>query len=213
MNINKKYFIALIIWTILICVFKKYNLIALDTETIKQYLVSNTQYTMIAFIGLWVIRLLFFIPGVILMVLGGICFGSMKGFLLSMLGFILSETLVYLAGRKFSNSQLRNLINSKHPEMVPLIEKYKFKFLALGVLCPVAPTDIICFLSASTRVSYIKYILSIILANTPAMLLYSYMGIGYKDSVYSITLLVISISIITFYSTTIWNSLKDKVGC
>lgn len=211
MKINKK-FLIIAGWILLIYILKISGLITLDMETIKQYLYINKTYAAVIFIGLWIARLFIFVPGVTLMVLGGMIFGTLNGFALSMLGIALSESTVFVFAKLFTNSKINEFANNKYPDIVPLIEAYNYRFLALGIICPVAPTDIICLLSASTGMSFVKYILTVVMANLPVVAIYSYMGIGYKDSIYSLALMVLTMSVVTFYSVKTWCELKKRVS-
>lgn len=210
MNKNKIIIVLICstIWIILAYVINEYEFISFGIETIKQYLLSDRQEAMFIFVLLYVIRLLVLLPGATLIILGGTLFGPINGFLLSMIGMGLSETLIYIIAKVFSNSKMKKSIKVRHPDIEPLMEKYNFRFLALGVLCPIAPSDVVCFVSASVGLNYIKYILTIIISNIPLIMLYSYMGISYKESVFSIIALCLSIILIAFYSIRAWNSLK-----
>ncbi|MCT4595452.1 MAG: VTT domain-containing protein [Anaeromicrobium sp.] len=210
MKINKKYFIV-IIWIVVIYFIKKNNIISLDTEILKKYISINEKKQILLFMALWVIRLLFLIPGVTLMILGGLFLGPMKGFLVSMAGMILSETIVYLFAKTVFNSKVKDMINNKYQELSLLIKKYNYGFLALGILCPIAPTDVICFLSASAERNYIKYMFTIIIANLPIILLCSYIGIDYKENIYGVTLMLVSTSMIIFYSLKTWYHMKNNI--
>ncbi|ENK1242410.1 TVP38/TMEM64 family protein [Clostridium botulinum] len=210
MKINKKYlgFTLVIVWVISLYIFNNYDFIQIIIEFIKEYSISNEAGTMIIFILLWIVRLPILLPGFILIILGGTLFGTINGFLLSMIGMVLSESLIYVIAKLFSNFNIRNLINKKYNYIEPLIRKYNFRFLALGIICPIAPTDVICFLSSSLGLSYIKYILTIIISNIPIIGLYSYMGINYKESSLSVIILCLTISVLALYTMKIWNSLK-----
>ncbi|NFV11847.1 TVP38/TMEM64 family protein [Clostridium sporogenes] len=210
MKINKKYlgFTLVIVWAISLYIFNNYDFIQIIIEFIKEYSISNEAGTMIIFILLWIVRLPILLPGFILIILGGTLFGTINGFLLSMIGMVLSESLIYVIAKLFSNFNIRNLINKKYNYIEPLIRKYNFRFLALGIICPIAPTDVICFLSSSIGLSYIKYILTIIISNIPIIGLYSYMGINYKESSLSVIILCLTISVLALYTMKIWNSLK-----
>lgn len=211
MRLNKKCLITAA-WIILIFILKINNLITFDLEVIRKFLKFNAEYAMVIFIALWIVRIISFIPGVSLMVLGGICFGTTEGFMLSMIGMIVSESLIYLISKTITNTRLKNAISKKYPDITLLIERYKYRFLALGIICPIAPTDAICFLSASTGIKYVKYILTVIIANIPVIMLYSYLGIGYKGSLYIVALLVLTISITTLFSIKTWYSLKNSAN-
>ncbi len=210
MKINKKYlgFTLVIVWVISLYIFNNYDFIQIIIEFIKEYSISNEAGTMIIFISLWIVRLPILLPGFILIILGGTLFGTINGFLLSMIGMVLSESLIYIIAKLFSNFNIKNLINKKYNYIEPLIRKYNFRFLALGIICPIAPTDVICFLSSSIGLSYIKYILTIIISNIPIIGLYSYMGINYKESSLSVIILCLTISALALYTMKIWNSLK-----
>jgi uncharacterized membrane protein YdjX (TVP38/TMEM64 family) len=209
MKMDKKYLI-IVGWVLIIYLLNKNGLITFNIETIKQYLIANSTYAAIIFIGLWVVRLAVFVPGVTLMILGGVCFGTLKGFLLSIIGISLSETLIFVFAKLFTNTKLKEYLTNKYPDILPLIEAYNYKFLALGVICPVAPTDIVCLLSASTGMRYVKYILTVIIANIPLSAIYSHMGLGFKDSIYSVLLMILTIGIVTFYSVKTWHTLKSE---
>ncbi|MGO5064900.1 MULTISPECIES: VTT domain-containing protein [unclassified Clostridium] len=210
MKINKKYlvFALVIVWVISLYIFNNYDFIPIIIEFIKAYSISNEAGTMIIFISLWIVRLPILLPGFILIILGGTLFGTTNGFLLSMIGMVLSESLIYIIAKLFSNFNIKNLINKKYNYIEPLIRKYNFRFLALGIICPIAPTDVICFLSSSLGLSYIKYILTIIISNIPIIGLYSYMGINYKESSLSVIILCLTISVLALYTMKIWNILK-----
>lgn len=84
---NKKYLI-ICIWIILILVLKECNIITLNLLTIKNYLNTNKSFAMLIFLLLCIIRIFVFVPGVTFMILGGLCFGPIEGFILCMLGII-----------------------------------------------------------------------------------------------------------------------------
>ena len=210
MKINKKY-IFLAIWIILIVILKEENLITLDLNEIEEYIKSKEDHMMLLFILLWVIRVFIFIPGVTFMILGGLIFSPIEGILLSMIGLFLSETLIYYASKLLVGSKLNRMINKKYPEIRPLIKTYNYKFLALGMVCPVAPSDAICFLSASSGIRYVRYITTVLISNIPAVFVYSFIGLQFTESIYSILISIIIIAIISIYIIKIWNKLKGNI--
>ena len=162
------------------------------------------------FVGLWIARLVLMIPGVTLTLLGGLMFTPTEAFTLSLIGLVLSDTLIYAVGRINIFSKFKENLKEKHEDIFALIEEYNYKFLALGVLCPVAPTDVICYLSSYFGLGYIKYIITFILANIPSLLLYSFLGESFGDSIYSTLFIVITLAIIGVMSLRIWNKLKTE---
>ncbi|MED4648235.1 VTT domain-containing protein [Bacillus inaquosorum] len=205
---NKLFILAL--WLLAIYILKEYHLLTLEMSDLQEFISTNTKYAMLLFIALWIVRLLFFIPGVTLMFLGGICFDPIVSFILSMAGIVLSETLVYLFSRMFSSGKMIKDLERKHPELKKLLETYNYKFLALGMICPIAPTDIVCFLSAAVGLKYRVYILTVVIMNIPLLIFSSFIVINFSESIVGTVLVIISFALISIVSIKMWNSLKQK---
>lgn len=210
MKFQKRH-IVLFLWVALIAILKKYNIISMNIDTTKQYLKHYGNFSELIFIGLWSVRLLAFIPGFIFMVLGGIYFGPIKGFLLSMIGITLSQSLIYVVSKKVSWSRTKGAIENQYPNVIPLFKKYNYKLLILGIVCPIAPTDAICYLSTSIGISYLKYITTVVSVNAPLVLIYSYIGKGFSNSMYTISIIGISLIFIAAFSIKIWERMKSQV--
>ena len=161
-------------------------------ESLRGWIEGNP-LSEVFFIGLWSIRLIAFIPGVTLMLLGGLIFEPNKAFVLSLLGIVISDAIVFAIAKVKILSGLRKRIENKYPEVISLLEAYNYKILGIGVLCPVAPTDAIVFLSSYMGISFSKFLLVFIGANLPALFLYSYLGQSFDGSIFN----TIMIQIIT----------------
>ena len=180
MKIYKKYIIILTLiiltWIIFICFLKVTKLSTIDIKTIKIYIQSEEKYGMLIFILAWSMRIFIFIPGTTFMILGGMCFGLENGFLLSMLGIIINESIIYLESTNLIESRLKSFINKRYPKLNIIMKKHDYKVLALGIICPIVSTDVLCFVFASTGIRYSKYILTVIIASVPVILVYSFIG-------------------------------------
>lgn len=208
----KKRIIIVAIWILAVYILKHNHLLPSDMDELKQFISRHTEYAMLLFVALWCLRLLVFIPGATLTIFGGIYFEPVVGFSLSMAGIILSETLVYLFSKTFMGTKLSRLLERKRPELGTLLETQNYKFLALGIICPIAPTDAICFLSASLGAKYLNYMLTIIISNLPLLLLYSLIGTSLSESLIGIAAGVVLLIVVTVVSINIWNNLKNTVS-
>ncbi|QQZ08476.1 TVP38/TMEM64 family protein [Heyndrickxia vini] len=205
----KKIIFIVSLWIAIIYLLKQFHLLSLDMGVLKEFISGNTKYTILLFLALWIIRLLLLIPGATLMLLGGICFNPILGIILSMVGIVLSETLVYIISRIFSSKKIKQNLESKYPKLKTLLENYNYKFLALGIICPIAPSDAICFLAAAVGIKYSTYMLTIIISNIPLMIVYSLIGISLSDSLMGTVIVILSFALIAFVSIKIWNNLKQ----
>ena len=179
-------------------------------ESLRGWIEGNP-LSEVFFIGLWSIRLIAFIPGVTLMLLGGLIFEPNKAFVLSLLGIVISDAIVFAIAKVKILSGLRKRIENKYPEVISLLEAYNYKILGIGVLCPVAPTDAIVFLSSYMGISFSKFLLVFIGANLPALFLYSYLGQSFDGSIFNTIMIVLTLTITGIFSVKLWNELKFKL--
>ena len=206
-------FIIIGIWILFIYILKHFDLLTIDINTVKEFISVNKNYSFLLFIGLWIVRLLFLIPGTTLMILGGVFFGPIEALFLSTVGTVLSETLVYIFSKSFAGKNVKTYLVNRHPELNVLLETYNYKFLALGIINPIGPADVICFLSASVGIKYSTYILTIIIASTPLRILYSYIGISLSESTVGLVFIIVSLVLVFTASIKIWNNFKrEKQG-
>lgn len=149
------------------------------------------------------------LSGVLLMVLGGFVFDPTKAFVLSMTGILLSESMIFMVAKKFPFGFITRYLNHANPEIKGLVEQYKVKFLILGVICPIAPSDAVCYLSATAGIKYGSYMITLLLANLPLVEIYSFMSESLSHSSITVALYIITFVLIMFISTQIWNQFKS----
>lgn len=212
---NKKIFygvaIIFILTFMVATIFLFKDKVALDFSIEKmQRIIESKKFSELIFISLWSLRLILFIPGVTLMILCGLIFDPSKAFLLSMIGIVLSDILVFLLAKSKLLSGFRNKLENKYKDIIDLIEKYNYKILGIGVLCPVAPTDAIVFLSSYVGMKFSRFLVVFIIANIPALFLYSNLGESFQDSNMNTIFIIITLIISGILSIKLWNNLKRK---
>lgn len=202
---------VLIIIAMGLCIFLFKDNITIDfsIENLRMW-IEDKEFAEIFFILIWSLRLVLFIPGLTLMVLGGLIFQPEKAFILSLVGIVLSDTLVFSVGKSKVLGGIRKKISLKYPEIISMIESYSYKILSVGVLCPVAPTDVIVFLSSYVGMKFSKFLLIFITSNIPALFLYSYLGESFQESSINTIFIVITLVISALLSIRLWNDLRRK---
>lgn len=182
-----------------------------DIETIERFLLKNEAYSEYLFLSSWIVRIVLFIPPTALVVLGGMTFSPEIGVILSSVGLIVSSTLVFYVAKSSIGVRMYNRFVVKHADIVALMKRYNVKILALGVINPLVPADIICFIAAALGMRYRKFMSVIFIANTPMRILYSYVGMTFKNSIWSLFLTVGSIVVVSMLSVNMWKSYKTEL--
>ena len=197
----------IILGSIAFCFF---NPIDLSIENLKM-IIKGSNIAYLIFLGIWIIRLIAFIPGVSLMLLGGLIFSPIEALILSLLGLVLSDTLVFILGKMDLFEGIKNKIKKKYKDIYKLVEEENHKILAIGVLCPVAPTDVICYLSSYLGLGYRRFIITFIIANIPAVSLYSFLGDSFSNSIYNTVFIIITLIVTSIITIKKWNKLKLNI--
>lgn len=196
--------LVLIIWRILLFILFRLNLLTGDISIWSQLINDCENYKEILFVAVFSLRVVAFIPAAIFILLGGIIFNPLKCFLLSLISVIISETIVYVTSKLLLGSKIENYLVNKNPKFYNLLQRNNTKVLALGILCPITPSDVACFLASSTGLSYMRFMNIVIAANIPGIVLYSFVGSSFKYSANSTIMLVSFIILISGYTTHLW---------
>lgn len=209
----KKYFkilFIIIMWIIAGVFLYKEGLITTDIHKINSILGSNPLKMVLIFITLSTLRVVFFIPQTVFIILGSIVFGPYEGFLLSFISLILSQSIMYFIGRYLRNLILGKDFIEKNEGIINQIRKYGYKFLALGIMCPVTPSDMITLSAGCIELNYFKSIVTIALADGPMIFLYGIIGEGFKNSMVFSILSILVVVGISYYTWQFWNKINVR---
>lgn len=131
----------------------------------------------IAFIAIYNLATLLFVPGSILTLKGGCLFGLFWGSVYVIIASTLGATFAFLIGRYFSRNWVRQQMakNPKFQAIDKAIAKEGFKIVLLTRLSPIFPFNLLNYVLGVTRVSLKDYILGSI-GMIPGTVLYVYIG-------------------------------------
>lgn len=203
-------FLIVVVWVTLIYILFRLNLLTGNMDNLNHFFSIWCNYKALIFVVLSSLRIVALIPSAAFMVLGGMIFNPMEGFALTLISVILSETIVYATSKILVSSSIQKYLVNKYPKLYKLLIRNNIKILAIGILCPIAPSDVACFLASSSGLNYRKFILTVIIANMPMMILYSFLGNSVISSANSTVIIVAIIFAISIYSVYLWNKEQRK---
>ncbi|ADL50371.1 TVP38/TMEM64 family protein [Clostridium cellulovorans] len=200
-----------VIWIAMVTFLYKAGLITTDASKIRRILLEHQHKATIIFMLISVARIIVFIPSAVLIVLGGTIFGPVKGFVLSMIAMIISESIVFFIGKYYVGEKANGYLYRKHGDIMRLMEKYRDKFLVVGMLCPVAPLDVICFISSIFGYSYRKFVTILIATHIPFVTLCSLLGESYEKSAINKIVIISLLLVLVFYTYKTWSTFKKEL--
>lgn len=198
--------IVLMFWIAILFIFFKYQLYSNGIDKIINFLNTYSEYSALLFLIIASLRIFTLIPCTVFIIIGGVLFGPLEAFILTAIANLISEILLFFFAKLTFGMNYQNKIIAKYPKIYNMIKKNNVQILALGVSSPVVPSDIICFFSVLAEISLLKYVLTILFADTPIILLYTFLGISIKYSLYVFVAMLIIIVVINFVNLKKWNN-------
>lgn len=170
-------FIAL---TILILNVKHFNG-KLSIPIIANRIRENGTFASIIYLIIFAIKPIFvIIPSNIIAIAAGNVFGTLWGFILTMIGYYISGTVAFFLSRFLGRSFIEDLVGNRFIKLDQNLEKNGFKILFLLRLLPILPYDALSYTCGLTKVKYRDFILASVLGVAPETLCYIILGMNFK---------------------------------
>ena len=202
---NKKKIIT--ITSLILLVVITYFIFKIFTpEKIRSIIQGYGKNAALIYILLFSILPIFFFPVPILALAAGISFGLFEGVLYTMIGAMINSSIMFLMAKKFAKDKVLEIFRKK------IIEKWYNKIInaekSNGVfiiflmrLLPIAPYNVINYLSGLTEISFLKYSMATFWGIIPGT--FVFLNVGDKAiNVYSkeFTIAIIGFVVLTVIS-------------
>ncbi|NER29062.1 MAG: TVP38/TMEM64 family protein [Symploca sp. SIO1C4] len=171
------FFLVAISVALLIIVQAKYfNVQKLLTNALV-WVESLGSWAPVAFIVIYNLATVLFVPGALLTLGGGVIFGMIWGFIYVFIASTLGAIFAFLIGRYLSRHWVAKKIegNTKFQAIDQSVAKEGFKIVLLTRLAPVFPFNLLNYAFGVTRVSFKDYCLGSV-GMIPGTFMYVYLG-------------------------------------
>jgi len=177
---NKKKIIT-IISLILLVVITYFIFKIFTPEKIRSIIQGYGKNAALIYILLFSILPIFFFPVPILALAAGISFGLFEGVLYTMIGAMINSSIMFLMAKKFAKDKVleifRKKISEKWYNKIINAEKANGVFIIfLMRLLPIAPYNVINYLSGLTEISFLKYSIATFLGIIPGTFVFLNVG-------------------------------------
>jgi uncharacterized membrane protein YdjX (TVP38/TMEM64 family) len=132
----------------------------------------------LAFIAIYILACVLFVPGSILTLGGGFLFGVVWGSVYVSIGATAGATCAFLIGRYIARDWIARKIvaNARFAAIDAAVGREGWKIVALTRLSPVFPFNLLNYAFGLTRVRLFDYVLASWLAMSPGIVMYNYLG-------------------------------------
>ncbi len=132
----------------------------------------------ILYFVVYVMAVVFIVPGSILTLLGGFLFGAIEGFVLVSISSVAGACLAFTIGRYFARQWVEERTRSfeRWTQFDQAIAIRGFYVVLLMRLSPIFPFNLLNYFLGLTKIRFAHYVLASWLGMAPATLLYVYLG-------------------------------------
>ena len=129
----------------------------LDTETLSATMDGFGIWAPVAFIALFALATVAFLPGMVIALAGGVIFGSVLGSLYNLTGATIGAVLAFMAARYVASGWVREKTGPRLDRIIRGVEDEGWRFVAFTRLVPLFPFNLLNYALGLTRIPLPHY--------------------------------------------------------
>jgi uncharacterized membrane protein YdjX (TVP38/TMEM64 family) len=137
----------------------------------------------IAFILLYALATVFFLPGSMLTLAGGSLFGPVLGTFVNLTGATLGATIAFLISRYLASDWVEEKSGGRLKRLKEGVESEGWRFVAFVRLVPIFPFNLLNYALGLTRIRLLHYVIASYLCMLPGAIAYTYLGYAGREAV------------------------------
>lgn len=155
---------------------------ALNVETLSGAMDGFGIWAPIAFIVLFAVATVAFLPGMMFALAGGVLFGPVLGTLYNLTGATIGAALAFMAARYVASGWVQEKTGPKLDGIIRGVEDEGWRFVAFTRLVPLFPFNMLNYALGLTRIPLGHYTLATAVCMAPGALAYTYLGYAGREA-------------------------------
>jgi uncharacterized membrane protein YdjX (TVP38/TMEM64 family) len=172
----------------------------------------------LVFIGCYALSAVFFLPGVLFTLAGGVLFGPFYGTLYNLTGATIGATLAFLTARYIAYAWVEKRAGNRLRQLVRGVETEGWRFVAFTRLVPLFPFNLLNYALGLTNIRLSHYIITSFIFMAPSGAAYTYLGYagrevagGGEDVIRKVLLALAVIATIAFASRVLMRLRRNRI--
>lgn len=177
--------------------YSQYFELLKNPEEIKKIIMSYGNNSVIAFIALQVIQVVFFfIPGEIIQIAGGYIFDTFYGSLFSIIGITIGGSIVFGISRFLGRPFVEKIISKRHIKFFSkILNSDRISYIIFILyLIPGIPKDVLAYICGISNIRFRSFLIYSSLGRLPGIFISTYFGENISSKNIPV---LISVSIVT----------------
>ncbi len=135
----------------------------------------------LVFMLVYALATVFFVPGSVLTLAGGILFGPVAGTLYNLTGATLGATLAFLIARYLASEWVERKVGGRLKQVIQGVESEGWRFVVFARLVPLFPFILLNYALGLTRIRLLHYVIATYIFMLPGALAYTYLGYAGRE--------------------------------
>jgi uncharacterized membrane protein YdjX (TVP38/TMEM64 family)/rhodanese-related sulfurtransferase len=153
-----------------------------DSAAILEGLAGLGDWAPLAYVGLYIVATIVFLPGSILGLAGGALFGPLWGTVYTLIGATTGATLAFLVARYVASDWVAARAGGRMKQLVEGVEGEGWRFVAFVRLVPLFPFNLLNYALGLTRIRLLEYMLASFVCMMPGTIAYTYLGYAGREA-------------------------------
>ncbi|HEV2548899.1 MAG TPA: VTT domain-containing protein [Stellaceae bacterium] len=136
----------------------------------------------LAYIGLYVVATILFLPGSVLGLAGGALFGPVWGAVYTLLAATAGATLAFLTARYVASDWVARKAGGRLKRLIEGVDAEGWRFVAFVRLVPLFPFNLLNYALGLTRIRPLDYIVASFVCMAPGTIAYTYLGYAGREA-------------------------------
>ncbi|RTZ58317.1 MAG: sulfurtransferase, partial [Gammaproteobacteria bacterium] len=154
-----------------------------DAAALQQWVESTGAIGPLAFIAIYALGTVLFLPGSLLTLSGGALFGPLWGTLYNLLGATLGATLAFVIARHLASDWVSEKAGGRLKQLINGVEKEGWRFVAFTRLVPLFPFNLLNYALGLTRIRLGHYVMATFVFMIPGALAYTWLGYTGREAI------------------------------
>ena len=148
----------------------------LDLEALDAWLSGLGLLAPFAYLGLYAVGTIAFLPGALFALAGGALFGPVWGSLLNLVGATIGASLAFLIARYLAGSWVAARSGGRLTRLIEGVEAEGWRFVAFVRLVPLFPFNLTNYALGLTRIRFAAYVITSFICMAPGAIAYTWLG-------------------------------------
>lgn len=150
--------------------------VELSTASLQDFVRGMGWKAPAIFLGLLTFRQFIFLPAIVILPVGGLCFGTTLGTILGATGIVLSALITFAIARKVGGAWLRELFGHRYAWLERHVERAGPPAIALVTAHPTGPMSAFFWAAGFSSMALLPFAIAVTAGGSVRALAYSFFG-------------------------------------